>query len=175
MIREAKPPPCDIRMPQSCSSPTPIQYTHLYTSFALMSIGAGGIRPCSIAFGADQVDSKDNPKRERVLESFFGWYYSTAIMAVLIAFTGIVYIQEHYGWRIGFGIPAILMFLSTFLFVVAYPLYYNIKVEKSLFTSFCQVISVSWKNRKLELPDSIDGSWYNKKEANVTKPTKNFR
>ncbi|KAI3670495.1 hypothetical protein L1987_87831 [Smallanthus sonchifolius] len=136
---------------------------------------SGGVRPCSLAFGADQIACRDNPKRERALESFFGWYYSTAIMAIMIAFTGIVYIQDHHGWRVGFGVPVVLMFCSTIFFVVAYPLYYKIKVEKSLLTSFCQVILVAWKNRKLTLPDSSDGSWYNKNDAKVTTPTKTLR
>ncbi|XP_071685972.1 protein NRT1/ PTR FAMILY 1.2-like [Rutidosis leptorrhynchoides] len=176
MIRNSKPAHCDIRVPKSCEAPTTIQYTLLYSAFALMSIGAGGVRPCSLAFGADQIDSnKDNPKRERLLESFFGWYYASAIVAVLIAFTGIVYIQDHHGWRVGFGVPVILMIVSTLCFVVAYPLYYNIKVEKSLFTSFCQVISVTWKNRKLTLSDSSDKAWYIKKNATVTVPTERLR
>ncbi|KAI7752557.1 hypothetical protein M8C21_016969, partial [Ambrosia artemisiifolia] len=175
MIPDTKPPPCDARLPHSCISATFPQKALLFWAFAFMSIGAGGVRPCSLAFGADQINVKDNPKRGRVLESFFGWYYSTALMAVLIAYTVLVYIQEHYGWRVGFGIPVILMFFSTFVFVVAYPLYYKMKVEKSLFTSFCQVISVAWKNRKLELPDSVDGSWYNKNDANFIKPSDKLR
>ncbi|KAL7616400.1 protein NRT1/ PTR FAMILY 1.2-like [Lactuca sativa] len=152
VIPGAKPPVCNVRVPGSCASSTPLQYGLLFLAFMFMSVGAGGVRPCSLAFGADQIDRKDNPKRERVLESFFGWYYATAIVAVLIAFTGIVYIQDHQGWRVGFGIPVVLMFLSTFVFVVAYPLYYNVKVEKSMFTSFCKVISMAWKNRNLTLP-----------------------
>ncbi|KAF5808058.1 putative proton-dependent oligopeptide transporter family, major facilitator superfamily [Helianthus annuus] len=175
MIRDVKPPLCDPRNPSTCKSPTPIQYTLLYSAFAFMSIGAGGVRPCSLAFGADQIDTKDVTKRERRLESFFGWYYSMAIMGVMIAITAIVYIQDHHGWRVGFGIPVILMFISTLSFVVAYPLYYKMKVEKSLFTSLCQVIYVAWKNRRIELPNSVDGSWYNKNDANVTKPTDNLR
>ncbi|KVH97990.1 Major facilitator superfamily domain, general substrate transporter [Cynara cardunculus var. scolymus] len=175
VIPGAKPIFCDIQVPQSCKSPTFIQYTLLFSAFGFMSIGAGGVRPCSLAFGADQIDRKDNPKRERVLESFFGWYYATAIMAVLIAFTGIVYIQEQYGWRVGFGIPVILMFFSTILFVVAYPLYYMAKVERSMFTSFCQVILVAWKNRKLTLPSLTDGSWYNRNDTEVNTPTETLR
>ncbi|XP_076944179.1 protein NRT1/ PTR FAMILY 1.2-like [Bidens hawaiensis] len=178
VTRDAKPPPCDVRVPQSCSLPTPGQYTLLYSALAIMSIGRttqNSCRPCSLAFGADQIDSKDNPKRERVLESFFGWYYSFAIVSVLIAFTAIVYIQDHHGWRVGFGIPVILMFISIILFVVAYPLYYKMKVEKSVFTSLCQVIAVAWKNRKNNLPDSVDGPWCNNKDAYVTKPTDNLR
>ncbi|GJZ02821.1 NRT1/ PTR family 1.2-like protein [Tanacetum coccineum] len=139
-----------------------------------MSIGAGGIRPCSLAFDADQIDSKDNPKRERLLESFFGWYYASALMGVLIAFTGIVYIQDHHGWRVGFGIPVVLMLISTISFIVAYPLYYKMKVEKSLFTSLCQVVSAAWKNRKVTLPDSSGGSWYYTNDTKVVTPTKNL-
>ncbi|PWA68544.1 proton-dependent oligopeptide transporter family [Artemisia annua] len=175
ILPNAKPPPCDLRVPESCQSPTPVQYTLLFSAFALMSIGAGGIRPCSLAFGADQIDCKDNPKRERLLESFFGWYYASALMGVLIAFTGIVYIQDHHGWRVGFGIPVVLMFISTLCFVVAYPLYYKMKVEKSLFTSLCQVVSVAWKNRKVTLLDSSDGSWYYRNDTKFATPTKTLR
>ncbi|PWA72609.1 proton-dependent oligopeptide transporter family [Artemisia annua] len=175
ILPNAKPPPCDPQVPESCQSPTPVQYTLLFSAFALMSIGAGGIRSCSLAFGADQIDCKDNPKRERLLESFFGWYYASALMGVLIAFTGIVYIQDHHGWRVGFGIPVVLMFVSTLFFVVAYPLYYKMKVEKSLFTSLCQVVVVTWKNRKVTLPDSSDGSWYYRNDTKVATPTPNLR
>nr|GEU50626.1 protein NRT1/ PTR FAMILY 1.2-like [Tanacetum cinerariifolium] len=175
VLPNAKPPPCDLRVPKSCQSPTPVQYSLLFSAFALMSIGAGGIRSCSLAFGADQIDCKDNPKRERLLESFFGWYYASALMGVLIAFTGIVYIQDHHGWRVGFGIPVVLMLISTISFIVAYPLYYKMKVEKSLFTSLCQVVSAAWKNRKVPLPDSSDGSWYYRNDTKVATPTKNLR
>ncbi|KAL8226171.1 hypothetical protein R6Q57_018728 [Mikania cordata] len=172
MIQGAKPPPCDIN---SCESPTPIQYTLLYSAFALISIGGGGVHPCSLAFGADQIDRKDNPNRKRALGSYFGWYYATAIMAVMIAFTTIVYIQDHHGWRLGFGVPVVLMFLSTIFFVAAYPLYYKIKVRKSVFKSFCQVILVAWKHRNLTLLDSSDGLWYNENDAKVTTPTNTMR
>ncbi|KAL4559985.1 hypothetical protein LXL04_032133 [Taraxacum kok-saghyz] len=175
VLKGAKPPVCNIKVPGSCASPTPPQYGLLFLSFTFMSIGAGGVRPCSLAFGADQIDCKDNPKRERVLESFFGWYYATAIVAVLIAFTGIVYIQDHQGWRVGFGIPVVLMFCSTLFFVIAYPLYYNVKVEKSMFTSFCKVISIAWKNRKLKLPSSNDSQWYNEDATKVNIPTDTLR
>jgi peptide/histidine transporter 3/4 len=111
MVPKVRPPPCDITT-QSCKTPTTGQMTLLLSSFALMSIGAGGVRPCSIAFGADQLDNKSNPKNERVLESFFGWYYASAAISVLISLTAIVYIQDHLGWKVGFGVPAILMFLS---------------------------------------------------------------
>ncbi|GJY93664.1 NRT1/ PTR family 1.2-like protein [Tanacetum coccineum] len=140
-----------------------------------MSSGAGWYTPLDSCIQADQIDCKDNRKRERLLESFFGWYYASALMGVLIAFTGIVYIQDHHGWRVGFGIPVVLMLISTLSFIVAYPLYYKMKVEKSLFTSLCQLVLAAWKNRKVTLPDSSEGSWYYRNDTKVATPTKNLR
>ncbi|GJT19024.1 NRT1/ PTR family 1.2-like protein [Tanacetum coccineum] len=169
ILPNAKPPLCDLRVPKSCQSPTPVQYSLLFSAFALMSIGAGGIRPCSLAFGADQIDCKDNPKRERLLESFFGWYYASALMGVLL----------HWWYSC---IHAYLVYLDCILTgIVLYSRSsldersrLGIPVEKSLFTSLCQVVSVAWKNRKVPLPDSSDGSWYYRNDTKVATPTKNL-
>ncbi|PIA64873.1 hypothetical protein AQUCO_00100384v1 [Aquilegia coerulea] len=61
MIPQAKPPPCEA-LSKSCKSSSTAQLAFLFASFVLMSIGAGGIRPCSLAFGADQWDKDGNPK-----------------------------------------------------------------------------------------------------------------
>lgn len=90
MIPQARPGPCDSQI-QACKIASPSQYFLLFLSFAL--IYAGGIRPCSLAFGADQIDNRENSKNKRVLESYFGWYYASAALSVVIALTGIVYIQ----------------------------------------------------------------------------------
>nr|GEX92910.1 RNA-directed DNA polymerase, eukaryota [Tanacetum cinerariifolium] len=67
------------------------------------------------------------------------------------------------------------LFLGLFLLSLLYPLYYKMKVEKSLFASLCQVVSAAWKNRKVTLPDSSDGSWYYWNGSKVATPTKNLR
>ncbi|XP_070016803.1 protein NRT1/ PTR FAMILY 1.2-like isoform X2 [Nicotiana sylvestris] len=77
MIPKARPSPCDLSV-QACKSATPAQYTLLVSSFMLMSIGAGGVRPCSLAFGANQFDKPDNPNNKRVLETFFNWFLNKA-------------------------------------------------------------------------------------------------
>lgn len=176
MFPKLKPSPCDI-LTERCKSPTAGQTTLLVLSFSLMSIGAGGIRPCSLAFGADQVDKRDNPKNERILESFFSWYYASAAVSVIIALTGIVYIQDHLGWRLGFGVPAILMFLATILFFLASSLYVKQKASKSLFTGIAQVIVVAYKNRKLPLPNgnSDNGLYHHKKDSELVAPTDKIR
>ncbi|XWS11947.1 hypothetical protein CRYUN_Cryun37aG0048600 [Craigia yunnanensis] len=175
MIPQSKPPPCDL-LTQSCRSPTAAQMTLLISSLVLISTGAGGVRPCSLAFGADQLDRRDNPKNDRVLESFFGWYYASAAISVLIALTGIVYIQDHLGWRVGFGIPAILMLLSALVFFLASPLYLKQKASKSLLTGFVQVIVVAYKNRNLTFPlPNSSGNYYHKRDSKIVAPTDKLR
>ncbi|KAF8400828.1 hypothetical protein HHK36_014130 [Tetracentron sinense] len=175
MIPQAKPPPCNPSS-HNCKSPTAAQLAFLYSSFGLMSIGAGGIRPCSLAFGADQLDKRDNPNNERVLERFFNWYYASAAVSVLVALTVIVYIQDHMGWKVGFGVPAILMFLSALLFFLASPFYVKMKASKSLFNGFAQVIVVTYKNRSLSFPSqNTTGIYHHKKGSDLVAPTNKLR
>ncbi|CAH8320458.1 unnamed protein product [Eruca vesicaria subsp. sativa] len=179
MLPQVKPSPCVASAGTNCSSPaaTTSQLALLYSAFALISIGSGGIRPCSLAFGADQLDNKENPKNERVLESFFGWYYASSSVAVLIAFTVIVYIQDHLGWRIGFGIPAILMLIASIVFVFASPLYVKRSVSKSLFTGLAQAAVAAYVNRKLMLPGHSDsyGCYHHLKDSELKAPSDKLR
>uniref|UniRef100_A0A1S3ZY37 Protein NRT1/ PTR FAMILY 1.2-like n=1 Tax=Nicotiana tabacum TaxID=4097 RepID=A0A1S3ZY37_TOBAC len=159
---------------QACKSATASQYMLLVFSFLLMSIGAGGIRPCSLAFGANQFDKRDNPNNQRVLESFFAWYYASYIVFVLIARTGIVYLQDKMGWKIGFGVPAILMFLSAHFFFLASPFYIKEKVRSNLFGSFIQVMVVAYKNRKLPYPTQ-NSDYHHKNGSELQVPTEKLR
>lgn len=175
-IPTAKPPPCD-PLAHNCQSPTAGQIALLVFAFLLVSIGAGGVRPCSQAFGADQFDQRDNPKNRRVLETFFNWYYASACLSVVIALTVIVYIQDHLGWKTGFGIPAILMFLSAVFFLLASPFYVKNKVERSLFTSFVRVAVAAYRNRQMTLqpPGSNVQYCHNKEDSAATVPSDRLR
>ncbi|XP_027168057.1 protein NRT1/ PTR FAMILY 1.2-like [Coffea eugenioides] len=169
MIPGAKPQSCNLIPP--CKSATAGQLGLLISSFGLMSIGAGGIRSASMAFGADQLDNKDNPDNERVQESYFGWYYAATSISVLVAFTGIVYIQDKMGMKVGFGVPAILMFLSALLFFLASSFYIKHKATKSLLTGLVQVTVAAYKNRKLALPPLDSSSYHHRKGSRNTGPT----
>lgn len=176
MLPWARPPPC-AEAAHNCKPATDAQFAMLITSFVLVSIGAGGIRPCSMAFGADQIDKKDDPNNKNVLETFFSWYYATASLSVMIAFTGIVYVQDKLGWKLGFGIPAILMFLSAFLFWLAFRIYIKKKPHKSLFTGLVQVGVAAYRNRKLDLPSqNSDGRYHHHHgDSNLVCPTNRLR
>ncbi|KAJ4951164.1 hypothetical protein NE237_027996 [Protea cynaroides] len=92
MVPETKPPPFCNPSDGSCKSASAAQLALLFSSFGLTSIGACCIRPCSIAFGADQLTKKDDPKNEGLLQSFFNWFYVFTRVFTIFALTVIVYI-----------------------------------------------------------------------------------
>ncbi|KAF3655736.1 hypothetical protein FXO38_06711 [Capsicum annuum] len=71
-ISKLHPPECGNQEPASCVGPTPGQMTFLLSGFVLLVIGASGIRPCNLAFGADQFDPNIESGR-RGISSFFNW------------------------------------------------------------------------------------------------------
>ncbi|KAF3444109.1 hypothetical protein FNV43_RR13799 [Rhamnella rubrinervis] len=99
----------------------------LYSCYGLMSIGSGGRRSCSVAFGTDQLVTAEGQKNSSsiggILEKFFSWCIVLVNVSSLVALTCVVYIQEHYGWTVGFGVPAVLMLLSVISFFLASPLH----------------------------------------------------
>ncbi|XVF09160.1 hypothetical protein REPUB_Repub07fG0067600 [Reevesia pubescens] len=120
-----------------------------------MIVGAGGVRPCNLAFGVDQF----NPKTEsgkRGIDSFFNWYFFTFTFAQMISLTLIVYIQSNVSWAIGLGIPAILMLIACVVYFVGSKIYVKVKASGSPMTSVAQVIVVAIKKRKLK---SVEQPW----------------
>ncbi|KAK8953480.1 putative peptide/nitrate transporter [Platanthera guangdongensis] len=107
------PQPCN--NDENCASASPLQLSFISLSFAFLSVGAGGIRPCNLAFGADQFNPRTESGR-RGINSFFNWYYFTFTVAMMLSCTVIIYVQSNISWAIGLGIPTLLMFFSCSFF-----------------------------------------------------------
>ncbi|GMY13568.1 Protein NRT1/ PTR FAMILY 2.9 [Fagus crenata] len=140
--------------------PTPWQLAFLLAGFSLLIIGAGGIRPCNLAFGADQF----NPETEsgkRGIQSFFNWYYFTFTFAIMISVTFVIYVQSNISWAIGFAIPTCLMFVACALFFLGSRLYVKVKPTGSPLPSVAQVVVAATKKRRLKLPHSREFSLFN--------------
>ncbi|KAJ6674129.1 PROTEIN NRT1/ PTR FAMILY 1.3 [Salix viminalis] len=99
IIPEARVPSCAQFSSKCNNEATTPQLLFLYFCLGLMSIGAGGIRSCSLAFGADQLRKRDSLKYAGILESFFSWYYVISSASVFISMTCLVYIQDALGWK----------------------------------------------------------------------------
>ncbi|KAL5725049.1 hypothetical protein ACHQM5_008236 [Ranunculus cassubicifolius] len=146
------PPKCTAQQPQNgkCIAATPPQLAFLSFALILISIGAAGIRPCSLPFGVDQFDPTTESGRKGV-NSYFNWYYFTFTIVSILATTLVVYVQNH-SWTWGLAIPTILMFLSIFLFFLGTKLYVYVPPGKSVFSSIAKVFVAAYRKRNLQLP-----------------------
>ncbi|KAL7115128.1 hypothetical protein ACP275_04G165200 [Erythranthe tilingii] len=155
-ISELRPPPC--QEPALCMQPHKWQLALLFASLGLIAIGAGGIRPCNIAFGADQFDT--NTKKGRAqLESFFNWWYFSFTIALIFALTGVVYIQTNVSWVIGYAVPTACLALSITIFLFGRHTYIYKPAHGSVFADMAKVVIASYRKRKTRLDNSC--SYYN--------------
>lgn len=153
-LPELRPPSCDPSNPGAhCQGPTNRQLGVLYLALGFLTIGAGGIRPCNLAFGVDQFDATTE-KGRRGIDSFFNWYYFTFTASMMVALTVVVYIQSSLSWSIGLGIPTLLMLCSITLFFMGTKIYVYVSPEGSIFSSIAQVFVAAYKKRRLELPQA---------------------
>ncbi|XP_044464349.1 protein NRT1/ PTR FAMILY 1.2-like [Mangifera indica] len=175
IIPSAKPPVCDPAS-EICERATTSQLLFLYSSLGFMSVGAGGIRSSSLAFGADQLNREDSIENAGILQRYFSWYYAAVSVASMVAVTCIVYIQDNLGWKVGLGVPAVLMFLSALSFFLASPFYVKLKAKTSLLTGLAQVIVASYRNRNVKLSSqATDEVYHHKKGSMLLKPSEKLR
>ncbi|XP_013620384.1 PREDICTED: protein NRT1/ PTR FAMILY 2.11-like [Brassica oleracea var. oleracea] len=154
-VPQLHPAPCGTAL--TCTGPSGGQIAFLLMGLAFLVVGAGGIRPCNLAFGADQF----NPKSEsgkRGIDSFFNWYFFTFTFAQILSLTLVVYIQSNVSWTIGLTIPVVLMFLACVIFFACDKLYVKIKASGSPLASIAQVITVAIKKRGLK---AVKQPWVN--------------
>ncbi|THG07771.1 hypothetical protein TEA_014068 [Camellia sinensis var. sinensis] len=156
---------CGSKESSSCKGPTPWQMAFLLNGFGLLVVGASGIRPCNLAFGADQFNPK-TASGKRAISSFFNWYYFTFTFAMMVSLTVIVYVQSNVNWALGLAIPAFLMFLSCAVFFIGTRIYVMVIPQGSPLTSVVQVIVAAIKNRVVELPEQPLVSLFNHVPSN---------
>ncbi|WJX95458.1 hypothetical protein P8452_76776 [Trifolium repens] len=69
-VKKLHPHPCEELEDTTCQGPTEWQMTVLKTGLGLLMIGAAGIRPCNLAFGADQFNPNTDSGKKGI-SSFF--------------------------------------------------------------------------------------------------------
>ena len=156
-LPQLHPETCNSKDPVSCGGPNKLQFGILLLGLGFLSIGSGGIRPCSIPFGVDQFDQRTEEGIKGVA-SFFNWYYMTFTVVLLITQTVVVYIQDQVSWIIGFSVPTGLMACAVVMFFAGMKLYVYVKPEGSIFSGIAQVVVAARKKRKMKLPAEDDGT-----------------
>ncbi|KAJ3694908.1 hypothetical protein LUZ60_000285 [Juncus effusus] len=100
----------EARMP--CSS--------LFFPLYLISVGQGGYNPSLQAFGADQLELDDNSsdeKKSKIKSQFFQWWYFGICTGSLLGNSVVPYVQDSFGWGLGFAIPCAFMAFSVVSFL----------------------------------------------------------
>ncbi|KAJ0890229.1 putative proton-dependent oligopeptide transporter family, MFS transporter superfamily [Helianthus annuus] len=159
-----RPPKCT-DLP-NCIQPENWQLALLFAGLGLLAIGAGGLRPCGIAFGADQFDTS-TAKGRKQLESFFNLWYLSFTLALIVALTGVVYIQTNISWVIGFAIPTSCLLFSVIIFLIGRHTYIMKKPEGSVFSDIVKVIVASIRKRQVAYDDQSKCSFYNPLDSHV--------
>ena len=79
-----------------------------YFGLGLIALGSGGIKPCVAAFVGDQFDQTNKHRAKVVFDAFywiinFGSFFASLLMPIFLAL----------GSAVAFGVPGVLMFIST--------------------------------------------------------------
>ncbi|MDQ8154919.1 MAG: oligopeptide:H+ symporter [Gemmatimonadota bacterium] len=85
--------------------------TGFYAGLALIALGSGGIKPCVSAFVGDQFDQTNKHRAKVVFDAFywiinFGSFFASLLMPIFL---------KQLGPAIAFGVPGVLMFISTII------------------------------------------------------------
>src|SRR5437868_957302 len=86
-----------------------------YVGLSLIALGSGGIKPCVASFVGDQFDQTNKHRAKVVFDAFywiinFGSLFASGLMPIFL---------RKLGPAIAFGIPGVLMFVSTFVLWIA--------------------------------------------------------
>ncbi|XP_071506265.1 solute carrier family 15 member 4-like [Diadema antillarum] len=105
--------------------------------FALLAVavGTGGIKSNVGPFGAQQMSDAG----EEAVQTFFNWFYWFINVGSGIAYSLVVYVQQEYGFALGFTIPAISILLSLIIFVASRSSYFTLPPQGSVLTDVIKI------------------------------------
>ncbi|KAK9726666.1 hypothetical protein RND81_05G229200 [Saponaria officinalis] len=95
----------------------------MFWSLCLISLGQGGYNPSLQAFGVEQLGDDDTLPSNQTDKSsssrktlFFTWWYFGVCAGSLLGVAIMSYIQDTFGWSLGFAVPTVVMVASNVLF-----------------------------------------------------------
>ncbi|XP_017629980.1 protein NRT1/ PTR FAMILY 4.5-like [Gossypium arboreum] len=150
-----RPPPCNVFDPTSrCEKLESSDTVFLYVALYLVAAGMAGIKASIPSHGADQFDEKD-PREAKTMSSFFNGLLFALCIGGAVSLTLYVWLDDHKGWDVGFGVSAIAMFLALIVAVLGWPLYrIHVVQGSSVLLELIQVFVAAIRNRNLKLPEN---------------------
>lgn len=149
-----RPPSCahgikDVDCDKRASS---FQVGMFYCALYIIAIGTGGTKPNISTMGADQFDDFE-PKEKTYKLSFFNWWMFSIFFGTLFASTFLVYIQDHVGWALGYGLPTLGLLISISTFIVGTPFYRHRTPSGSPITKIARVLVATIRKRGVIVPN----------------------
>ncbi|MBA0556250.1 hypothetical protein Golob_026366 [Gossypium lobatum] len=96
----------------------------LFTGLYLVALGVGGIKGSLPTHGAEQFDA-NTPQGRKQRSTFFNYFVFCLSFGALIAVTFVVWVEDNMGWKWGFSISTIAVFLSIAIFLAGSAVYRN--------------------------------------------------
>lgn len=114
----------------------------------IIAIGSGGIKPCVAAFGGDQFKL---PEQDKQFLTFFSFFYFAINGGSLISMILTPILREDVHcfnqsdcYSLAFGVPGILMIVSTVLFVCGKFMYTMVKPSGNMLVKMVQCMWVGF-------------------------------
>ncbi len=84
----------------------------LAMGLSLIAIGSGGIKPCVSANVGDQFSASN----QHLISRAFGWFYFSINAGSFVSILLIPWLLQHYGSKVAFAVPGVLMAVATLIF-----------------------------------------------------------
>jgi peptide/histidine transporter 3/4 len=137
----------------TASASAALQSAVFYAGLYLIALG-GALQPVMASFGADQFGDDESERGRK--SSFFNWFYFSINVGCLIGGTVLVWVQTTHGWRLGYGIPALLSVLAVALFLAGTREYRRHQPPGgSPLTRIAQVVVAAARKGDVEVPDDV--------------------
>ena len=88
----------------------------------MVGAGTGGIKPCVATFGGDQFKQPEQKKQSELFFSIFYWAVNLGSFISMLVTpqlrSGVAYFGMDQCYPLAFGVPAALMFVAVFFFLL---------------------------------------------------------
>ncbi|MED6133610.1 hypothetical protein PIB30_029782 [Stylosanthes scabra] len=130
-----------------------------FISLYVLSVGDGGHKPCVQTFAADQFDEETEDQRN-AKSSFFNLWYLIIVIACVSSVFIIVYLQEHRGWTLGYGVLPGLWAIAIVIFFLGLKRYKRESPRGSPFKGVAQVFVAAIRKWRVKDTSNPDKYWH---------------
>ena len=115
-----------------------------YVGLLLIALGAGGIKPTISAFVGDQFTGAQRAQVTTVYAAFY-WVINLGSLSASLLIPKLL---RHFGPKVAFGVPGVLMFISTVIFWLGRRHYHELPPTGPNPDSFVRVVWTALRSRR---------------------------